>query len=390
MNPLALRSVAVIGVGMSVFGKQPERTIVDLGTEACRAAIKDAGISPKDIEVCYCANLYFDAGHLKAACQGQEIASKVGVANREIINVENACAGGSTAVRMTFLDIGMGKYDIGLAFGVDSMTRALVKGTLISAEDLNGVLGLSMPGYAALIMRRHMAEYGSTIEQFAQVSVKNHHNGCLNPYSQYQKEITVEEVLNSRMVCDPLTLYMICPYSDGAAAVVLCAASKVAQYTLHPVWLAGSGLKSGDYSLFQKDISISTMGEQAAAEAYEMAGIGPKDLDLVELHDAFAATEIPNMEDLGLCPRGEGGRLVEEGTTALGGRIPVNPSGGLLSQGHPLSASGVRQICEITWHLRGQAGKRQIEGAEVGLAHMEGGVVSGIQGGACGINIVKR
>lgn len=235
-----------------------------------------------------------------------------------------------------------------------------------------------------------MAEYGSTVEQFAKVSVKNSHNGCLNPYSQFHKELSLEDVLNSRMVCDPLTLYMICPYTDGAAAAVLCAADKVAQHTLHPVWLAGSGLKSGDYSLFQKDISISTMGEQAAAEAYEMAGIGPEDLDLVELHDAFAATEIPNTEDLGLCPRGEGGRLVEEGATALGGRIPVNPSGGLLAQGHPLSASGVRQICEITWHLRGQAGKRQVERAKVGLAHMEGGVVAGIQGGACGINILKR
>ena len=390
MKPMSLRPVAVIGVGMSVFGKQPERTLVDLGTEACQAAIKDAGLSPKDIEVCYCAKLYYDAGFIQTACLGQEIASKVGVVNREIINVENACAGGSTAVRRTFLDIAMGMYDIGLAFGVESMTRSLKKGTLISHQDLNSDLGMSTPAHAALIMRRHMKEYGSTVEQFAQVSVKNHHNGCLNPYSQYQEEFTLEQVLHSRMVCDPLTLYMICPVTDGAAAVVLCSANKVARFTSHPVWLVGSALISGDYSLFQKNICISTMGEEAAAEAYEMAGIGPGDLDLVELHDAFAATEIPNIEDLGLCPRGEGGRLVAEGATALGGRIPVNPSGGLLSQGHPLSASGVRQVCEITWHLRGEAGKRQVEGAKVGSAHMEGGVVTGIQGGACGINILKR
>jgi benzoylsuccinyl-CoA thiolase BbsB subunit len=390
MKPVALRPVVVIGVGMSMFGRQPERTLVDLGIEACQRAIKDAGVSPKDIEVCYCAKLYYDAGFTQTACLGQEIASKVGVVKREIINVENACAGGSTAVRRTFLDIAIGMYDIGLAFGVESMTRSLKKGTLISHEDLNSDLGMSMPAYAALIMRRHMEEYGSTVKQFAQVSVKNHHNGCLNPYSQYQKELTIEEVLNSRMICDPLTLYMICPVTDGAAAIVLCAGNKVREYTSRPVWLVGSALVSGDYSLFQKDICTSTMGEQAAADAYEMAGIGPEDLDLVELHDAFAATEIPNMEDLGLCPRGEGGRLVEEGATALGGTIPVNPSGGLLSQGHPLSASGVRQICEITWHLRGEAGKRQVEGARVGLAHMEGGVVTGIQGGACGINILKR
>jgi benzoylsuccinyl-CoA thiolase BbsB subunit len=171
---------------------------------------------------------------------------------------------------------------------------------------------------------------------------------------------------------------------------VLCADDKVAQYTSNPLWLAGSGLKSGDYSLFQKNICVSAMGKQAAAEAYEMAGLGPEDLDLVELHDAFAATEIPNIEDIGLCPQGEGGRLVEEGATALGGEVPVNPSGGLLSQGHPLSASGVRQVCEITWHLLGQAGQRQVTRAKVGLAHMEGGIVSGIQGGACCINILKR
>ena len=195
MRQIAMRPVAVIGVGMSLFGKQPERTLVDLGTEACRVAIKDAGISPKDIEVCYCANLYYDAGFIHTACLGQEIASKVGVVNREIINVENACAGGSTAVRRTWFDIGIGMYDIGLAFGVDSMTRALKKGTLISHEDLNSELGMSTVAYAALIMRRHMEEYGSTVEQFARVSVKNHHNGCLNPFSQYQKELTQRRCL---------------------------------------------------------------------------------------------------------------------------------------------------------------------------------------------------
>lgn len=390
MNPFALRPVAVIGVGMSLFGKQPQKTIIELGIEACGAAIKDAGIKPKDVEVCYCANAFFDAGFIRAGCFGQAIASKVGVADREIINVENACAGGSTAVRRTFLDIAMGMYDIGLAFGVDSMTRALGKGTLLSMEDLDGALGLSMPSYGALMMRRHMAEYGSTIEQFALVSVKNHHNGCLNPYSQYQVELTIEDVLSSRMVCDPVTLYMCCPYSDGAAAVVLCSGNKVAQYTTHPVWLVGSGLKSGNYRLFQENITISAMSEHAAAQAYGMAGIGPEDLDLVELHDAFTVTEITNMEDLGLCPRGEGGHLVEEGTTAIGGKIPISPSGGLLAQGHPISASGVRQVCEITWQLRGEAGKRQVEGAQVGLAHMEGGVVTGLEGGACGINILKR
>lgn len=384
MRQITMRRVAVIGVGMSEFGKQPERSLVDLGTEACRAAIKDAGVIPKNIEVVYCANAFGETG-----CLGQEIGSKVGVANREMVRVENACAGGSTAVREILFAIGTGRYDVGLAVGVDSMTTCVPKGPMVS-KDIEGELGLSMPGFAALIMRRYMGKYGATIEQFAQVSVKNHHNGTLNPYAMYQKEFTLEEVLNSRMVCDPLTLYMICPVTDGAAAVVFCAEDKARQYTSTPVWLVGSGLRSGDYTLFRKEMDVSTMGEQAVAEAYEMAGLGPEDIDLVELHDAFAATEIPNIEDLGICPRGEGAHLMEEGYFDVGGKIPVNPSGGLLAQGHPLSASGVRQVCEITWHLRGQAGKRQVDGAKVGLAHMEGGVVTGLQGGACGINILMR
>jgi len=269
------------------------------------------------------------------------------------------------------------------------MTTGTAKGPL-AAWDIDGESGLSMPGWAALIMRHYMSKYGATVEQFAQVSVKNHHNGALNPYAMYQREYSLQEILNSRMVCDPMTLYMICPVTDGAAAVILCSADKAAQYTSNPIWLAGSGLISGNYSFFWKEIDISPMCGQAVGEAYNMAGLGPKDVDLIELHDAFVGTEIPNVEDLGVCARGEAAHLVQEGYFNIGGKLPVNPSGGLLAQGHPLSASGVRQVCEITWHLRGQAGKRQVEGAKVGLAHMEGGVVSGLQGGACGINILTR
>jgi benzoylsuccinyl-CoA thiolase BbsB subunit len=384
MRKIPLRRVAVIGVGMSKFGKQPEKSLEDLGTEACLAAIKDCGVVPKDIEVLYCSNAFGDTG-----CLGQQIGSKVGVVNREMARVENACAGGSTAIREVFLAIGTGRYDIGLAVGVDSMTTCMPKGP-ITAKDIDGDLGLSMPAYGAMQMQRYIHKYGATIEQFAQVSVKNHINGSLNPFAMYQKVFTLEEVLNSRMVCEPLTQYMVSPVSDGAAAAILCAEDKVRQYTTKPIWVVGSALISGDYTLFAKDMDISTMGEQAAAEAYEMAGIGPEDIDVVELHDAFAANEIPNIEDLGICKRGEAAHLLQEGHFDLTGKVPVSPSGGLLSQGHPLSASGIRQICELTWHLHDQAGKRQVKGAKVGLAHMEGGVVSGLQGGACGINIVMR
>jgi benzoylsuccinyl-CoA thiolase BbsB subunit len=381
-----MRRVAVIGVGMSLFGKQPERSLVDLGVEASRAAIKDAGVKPKDIQVCYCANY----AHV-TWCLAQEIGGQVGVNNIEMVNVENACAGGSTALRGVWYAIATGLYDIGLVIGVEQITTSPLAGRLITSEtDLEGCLGLSMPARAALRMKRHMAEYGSTAEQFAQISVKNHLHGCLNPYAQYQKKFTLEEVLNSRMIAEPLTLYECSPNSDGSAAAILCAQDKVSRYTSKPVWITASVLKSPTYLALQKDICRSYLTEQCAEEAYKQAGVEPKDLDFVELHDAFASTELYLYEELGLCPIGEGGRLVDEGATALGGRIPVNPSGGLLAQGHPISASGVRQICEITWHLRDQAGRRQVPGAKVAMAHMEGGIVAGLGSAACSIHILSR
>jgi acetyl-CoA acetyltransferase len=217
-----------------------------------------------------------------------------------------------------------------------------------------------------------MEEYGVTAEDFAQVSVKNHHHGCLNPMAQYQKEFTVEEVLDSRMICDPITLLQCCPNTDGAAGVVLCSIDVARQHTTQPVKIIGSALLAGDYAFRQTDLTILPFGAQTANHPYEMAGVGPEDLDVAELHDAFAPEEILRYEDLNLCERGAGVELLRSGATALGGKVPVNPSGGLLSLGHPLSASGVRVMAEITLHLGGQAGKRQVPDARVGLAHMLG------------------
>jgi benzoylsuccinyl-CoA thiolase BbsB subunit len=235
-----------------------------------------------------------------------------------------------------------------------------------------------------------MDEHGATLEDFAQVSVKNHHHGCLNPMAQYKKEFTVEEVLNSRMIVDPITLLMCCPNTDGAAAVIMTSMDVARKYTTNPVKVMASVLLSGDYTYKQNDITSSPLGTKAAQMAYEMAGIGPEDLDVVELHEAFAPEEILRYEDLGLCKPGEGVELLRSKDTWIGGRIPVNPSGGLLALGHPLSASGVRIMCEITQHLRGQAGERQTPDAKVGLAHMLGGVVAGLEAGACGIHILAR
>jgi len=381
-----MREVAVIGVGQSKFGKMPERSAVSLGREAVLAAIKDAGISPKKIQFAYCARFY------EGGVMGQHVLKEVGITSIEMVNVQNDCAGGSTAFRGVWKEIADGHYDIGIAIGVESNTTMPLAGGLQRpiSEDLEGQLGLTMPGVFALVAKRYMELYGATEKDFAKVSVKNHHHGCLNPFAQYRKEFTVEEILNSRMISDPITLLQCCPNTDGAAAAILCSMDIARQYTTTPIKVIGSALQSGDYKYRQKDLIISDVVPKTAKIAYEMAGVGPEDLDVVELHDAFASEEITRYEDLMLCKVGEGIDLIRSGATELGGRIPVNPSGGLLSLGHPLSASGVRNICEIVWHLRGQAGERQIPNAKVGLAHMAGGNVVRLEVGACSVHILAR
>lgn len=381
-----MREVAVIGVGQSTFGKFPQRTAVELGAEAVVAALKDAGLKPSDIQVAYASRIY------GASTTAQAILKEVGIRCIEMVNVENACAGGATAFRGVWKEIADDHYDIGIAIGVESMTTSPIAGKLIppAKEDLEGQLGLTMPGIFAMLARRQMEQYGTTLEDFAMVSVKNHHHGCLNPFAQYHKEFTVEEILNSRMICDPITLLQCCPNTDGAAAAILCSMKVAKRYTTKPIKVIGSALLSGEYRYLQEDITISPLGSKTAKLAYEMAGVGPEDIDVIELHDAFAPEEMLRYEDLGICKVGEGTRLVREKATWVGGRIPVNPSGGLLALGHPLSASGVRNIAEIVWHLRGQAGERQTPDAKVGLAHMLGGSVAGIEAGACGIHILAR
>ena len=381
-----MREVAVIGVGQSKFGKFPEKTAWELGREAVVAALKDADIAPKQIQFAYASRLH------EPFVIGQHILKEVGVRGIEIVNVQNDCAGGSTAFRGAWKEIANGCYDVGIAIGAESMTTKPGAGNLLMPpkDDLEGQLGMTMPGKFAMLARRQMEQYGTTLEDFARVSIKNHHNACLNPFAQYQKELTVEDILTSRMICEPITLLQCCPNSDGAAAAILCSMEIARRYTTKPVKVIGSALLSGDYGYLQKDITTSSLGTKTAKIAYEMAGVGPEDLDLVELHDAFAPEEILRYEDLGLCKRGEGTQLLRSGGTELGGRIPVNPSGGLLALGHPLSASGVRNIVEIVWHLRGQAGERQIPDAKVGLAHMLGGSVTRLEAGACGIHILAR
>ena len=376
-----MRDVYVLGVGMIKFGRYPDKDIPQLGGEAALLALKDAGMSIKDIEMLVCGNL-FQAN----AMNGQRILQQIGQTGIPVINVSNACATGSTAVREAYVGVASGMYDVTMAVGVEQMGKMglLGGGARSGGESVEGVLGSGlMPAVFGQAGVEHMRKYGTTAEQFAKISVKNHKHSVHNPLSQYQVEVKLADVLNARMVAYPNTLYMCCPTGDGAAAAILVSADKMKQYTNKPVKVAASVLTSDPYT--ERDLTmpdVNTLTRNAAKQAYEKAGISPKDLDLVELHDCFATAELLHYENLGLCGEGEGGRMIDEGRTALGGDIPVNVSGGLLSKGHPLGATGVANIYELVTQLRGRAGARQVEGAKVGLAHVIG------LGSACTIHIL--
>ncbi len=369
-----MRDVCVIGVGMTRFGKFPQKSILELGREACLEAIKDAGVPAQKIECAYCGHARTGRLLGRECGVGQSILWELGVTGIPISSVGNFCASGSTAFRDAWMSVGSGLYDIVIAIGVEQLTARGTKGKPLTSDgvELMTTMGFSPPTYFAQVARRHMHDFGTTLEQLALVSVKNRRNACFNPRAQYRKEVTVEEVLNSPLVVDPLTLLSCCPTGDGAAAAILCSAEVAAQSANRPLWVKAAVLKSGEY---QKSREITSLGGtvRASQEAYERAGIGPEDLNVAEVHDCFTPAEILHYEDLGLCPKGEGGPFIASGATQIGGKIPVNPSGGLLSKGHPLGATGVAQIAEIVWQLRGQAGERQVTGAKVGLAHCAGG-----------------
>ena len=382
-----MRDVYITGVGMTVFGKHPDRSLRDLGGEACLAALRDAGVQPKEIEAGYCGNALGPVLQGETSV-GQNVFWEVGINSVPIVNVENACATGSTALHQAWVSVASGLYDMVIVAGTEKVV--MPKGTFldVGAGELEVKLGEVFPGCFALIAQKHMELYGTTREQLAKVSVKNHMNGTLNPYAQFQKTFTVQEVLDSPMIADPLTLYSCCPNSDGAAALIVCSRKKAVKAKGKAVRILASVLATGIYEN-QRDFTSWEVEKRAAGKAYTMASLGPEDLDVVEVHDAFTISEILHYEGLGLCRPGEGGRLIDEGITALGGRVPVNPSGGLLSRGHPVGASGVAQVVEIVWQLRGEAGKRQVEKARVGLAQIMGGNKEG-DTRACTVHIFSR
>jgi benzoylsuccinyl-CoA thiolase BbsB subunit len=316
----------------------------------------------------------------------------VGIAGVPMYNTENACTTGATVVNQLWKDIAYGIHDIGIAVTCESMTTSSKAGKLVGAAegDLNGTLGLTMPSYFALMAYRLMEERGATMEDLAYPSVKNHRNACMNPYAMYRKALTTEDVMNAKMICDPLTSLHCCPVTDGAASIILCTGEIARRYTTKMIKLASSLVLSAYYEAWDYNLLDNPLIKELAKRTYDAAGIGPEDLDLIELHDAFAPEEISAVSCLGLCKTGEEISYIRSGASEISGKCPINPSGGLLSLGHPLGASGARVVCEVAQHLRETAGDRQVKGARVGMAEMIGGYLTGLGSSIAGINLLTR
>ncbi|MBI4591703.1 MAG: thiolase domain-containing protein [Candidatus Rokubacteria bacterium] len=371
-----MRRVAVIGVGVTKFGKH-ERTCAELFAEAAADAILDAGVSPRAIQAIYFGNVVGGEGE-RQLHMGPQAASVLGIPSVPTTRFETACATSHAALRHAMMEVAGGLSDVVLVGGAERVLNlptdaATEYFAFASDAAFEQPAGITFPGVFALIARAHMAKHGTTEEQMAHVAVKNHRHGALNPKAQFQKEITIEQVLNSAKIADPLKLYDCCPFTDGAAAVVV-ASEEVARKSRRPVWILASAAASDSMFLHvKKDLSRVLATERAAEAAYRQAGRGPADVDVVELHDCFTIAEIVATEGLGFFEPGTGGVAAEKGWTSLGGKLPVNPSGGLKAKGHPIGATGAAQAAEIVTQLRHEAGSRQVDGAKVGLVHTLGG-----------------
>jgi len=385
-----MRDVVIIGVGMTRFGKFLERGMPDLGREAVWNAIDDADIPPKDIQIAYVANsIGYQLTELKGTI-GQHVLAAAGFFGIPIINVENACSSGSTALRGACLEVASGNCDVALALGVEKL---FCDNTAKSAEAMaSGTpyakFGFMFPALYSMNLKKWMEKYGITQRQFAKVAVKNSKNGSLNPNAQFRKPLSIDDVLNSRVIAYPLTLYMCSTMGDGAAAAIVCTREAARKYTTKPlIEVAACELVSGTVMIPGQP--HDPLESRAARLAYQKAGIGPDDVNVAEVHDGMAPAELMIYEELGLCKEGEGGRMIDEGKTEITGTIPVNPSGGLAAKGHPVAATGLAQIAEIVWQLRGEAGDRQVGNPRVGLTENAGGWVID-DNAACAVTILKR
>lgn len=381
-----MRDVAVIGVGMHKWGKFPGKTVIDLAADATLMALEDAGIEWESIEAVVAG--VHKWGAESGMVLGQSLAGRLGETGIPITNIYNMCATATSVFRSAYLNVASGECDIALAVASDIMPEGFIP---TKGEQLNdpayarfSMIGLTNPTYWAMDCRLRMEEYGTKEAHLAKAKVATSKHGALNPYARYRKEFTLEEVLNSPLVCDPLRLYEICATSDGAAAAVLCSLDKARQYTTKPIIVAGTGLGSAMYGdpsarlgmlCFPSKKEAPLLSESVASSqmAYKHAGIGPEDIDFLELPDNSSWHYLVYLESLGFCGPGEADRFLDENATGIGGKFPVCPGGGLSSLGEAVAAQGLQQICEVVWQLRGNAEARQIPGApKVGMAQTYG------------------
>lgn len=362
--------VYILGIDMLKFGKYPDRSFAQLGGEAALLALDDAGLTSRDVQAMYCGSVFgsYDM-------TGQAIMREIGQTGIPVTNVSNACATGASAFREAWIAIKSGLYDVVLAVGVEKMPRGMLGAGHQTGIPLEGLFGsASMPAVFAEAGMEHAGKYGTTFEQFAKVSVKNHHHSTMNPKAVYQKETPLEEVMGSEMIAYPNTKLMCSVNVDGAAAAVLVSEKRARELGMgRAIRVLASALASDPWNPRNPVMpDVNSVTRLAADQAYAQAGIDPGDVGLVELHDCFATAELLHYENLRLCGEGDAGRMIDSGETALGGRVPVNVSGGLLSKGHPLGATGIANMYEVALHLRGEAGARQVEGARIGLTHVVG------------------
>ncbi len=377
-----MRKVAVIGVGMTKFSGKQEKTCVELFGEAAMDAINESNLKPKDIQALFVGNVLGDFSEGQGQPQAFA-ADYIGAFNVPANKYENACASASAAARDAFMWVASGFYDVVLAGGTETaakMGTPLATRTFAMGSDsrYEYPAGITFPGVFAMLTHLYAKKHGIPLEklkqQMAQVSINSHYYGALNPKAHFQKEITMDKVLDGFMVCQPLQLLDCCPFSDGASAIVLASEEKAKKLTDKPVYVVGIGQASAGNLLSQKDyLPRIRSRELSAKQAYDMAGLSPKDIDVCELHDCFSIATIIALEGLGFFEFGKASEAVERGETKIGGKIPVNPSGGLKSKGHPIGATGTAQVYDIVKQLRGECGERQVEGAKTGMTDTLGG-----------------
>jgi acetyl-CoA C-acetyltransferase len=368
--------VGIVGIGLARFGKRADATIRELAYEAAMPALEDAGNCANEIDT-----VIIGVAGDEFAGQGSSGAvmnDYIGMTGKPVWRVEAACATGSAGVRTAWGLIRSGLAQVALVIGAETMTQvSSSRATELMARAgetrWEYPYGTTFPSYYALMATAHMYQYGTTREQLSMVSVKNHKYGALNPYAHFQKEVSLEEAMKSVMICAPLNLYDCCPISDGAAAIVMASEEKAKKLNDTPIWLTALGASSDKMLIAERQDVAGLMATKLAAEqAFKAANLTPADIDIAVVHDCFTIAEIMAYEDLGFCKKGEGGKLIQEGQTYIGGKIPVNVDGGLKAKGHPLGATGVAMTVEAVRQLRGEAGQRQVGNAEVALSHNVG------------------